>query len=221
MNVFNLVIPAICYICNKRITDQRDCLCQNCEKYLERKYGILKAEEKLGQLYFFKVASIYDFGHISRELIHIYKYRSIKEIGRFFGKKAVEVLKNEYKEFTAIDGILSVPMHRKRYQERSFDHAHFLCDNISKSLKITDYSYLLKKNKNSQKQSFLDFEARLKNPLNTFTVKKNNVLPGKTILLIDDIFTTGATANALCKVLSENGVKKIYVFTIASGSDPK
>ncbi|MCL2063345.1 MAG: hypothetical protein FWG98_03100 [Candidatus Cloacimonetes bacterium] len=216
--IFNLAFPAVCYNCNRRISIQKECLCHNCLTYLERKKGLLKGEDELGERYFYKVASLYDYGHISRELIHIYKYKSIKKIGYFLANKAIEVLKSEYLEFINVDGILAVPMHKKRYQERHLDQARLLTSIISKSLKIKDLSSMIVKNTNSPKQALLDFEARLKNPINSFKIKNEKVFKDKTLLVIDDIFTTGATANALCKELITYGAKRIYVFVIAAGS---
>ena len=216
--LLNLILPAVCYNCNRRITHQKECLCPYCFSYLERKKGFLKGEDELGKRYFFKAASMYDYGHISRQLLHVYKYESIKEIGRYFGNQAISVLKADYPEFINVDGILSVPMHKKRFQDRNYDHVHLIVKIISKALLLNDFSYNITKIVNSPKQSLLDFGDRIKNPENSFKIKDRQVFKDKTLLLIDDIFTTGATVNALCKELTESGVKKVYVFCIAAGS---
>ena len=215
--LLNLAIPAVCYLCHRRISMQKECLCPYCFSYLERKKNLLKGEDELGQRYFYRAASLYDYGHIVREMLHIYKYRSIKQIGRFFSEIAVDVLRAEYQEFVDVEGIVAVPMHKKRYKERTFDHARFMANIIAKSFNLKDFSSKVKKSVHSEKQALLDFDKRLKNPLNSFKIKDNSMFQNKTILVIDDIFTTGATANALSHVLIENGVKRVYIFVIAAG----
>jgi len=217
-SILNIIVPAVCYACNRRIAVQKDCLCPYCFSYLERKNDFIHMEEELGQRYFRQAASIYKYGHIARQLLHIYKYNSIQEIGKFFSNIAVDILLKEYAMFVNVDGIVAVPMHRKRYNERSFDHVHYMAKIISKSLNLVDYSNEIIKSVNSPKQAFLSFNERLTNPIGTFQIKNKTVFKDKTILVIDDIFTTGATANALSKTLIENGAKETFIFVMATGS---
>ena len=215
-NILNVMIPPVCYTCNSRITIQKDCVCNNCFINIERNIDKLNGSSELGVRYFSKVESLYDYGQIVRELIHVYKYSSIKEIGRYLGRKAEEVLRREYPDFLNCDAIMSVPMHRSRYEERAFDHANYLLKIINKTLQITDYSKYIEKSVNTPKQAFLDIDKRLQNPKNSFRIKNSDVFKNKNILLIDDIFTSGATVNSVCKLLKENGANYINVFTIAA-----
>jgi predicted amidophosphoribosyltransferase len=73
----------------------------------------------------------------------------------------------------------------------------------------------LVRNRETQSQTFLAAEERQKNVRNAFEVINSELLKNTTVLLLDDLITTGSTANECAKVLKENKVKKIYVLAIA------
>ena len=220
LSIFNLILPAVCYSCRKRISIQKQSLCYECAEKLERKKEYITGEIELGEKYFDKAISLFKYDFRVRNLIHDFKYRGIKEIGNYFADIAIEVLKKDYLEFINIDFVVAVPMHKVRQRERSFNQAEYLSKRISKALDLEDCSSLVIKNFQTEKQVFKDLDKRLnaKSSAPIYKVKEKEYFTGKTVLIIDDVFTSGATANELSKVLKENGVKKIYVFTIASGN---
>jgi ComF family protein len=174
-----------------------------------------EGEKELGKTYFYKAFSLYEFDYMTRSLLHNYKYHSIKLIGKYLARKALDVIMNDFPELLSVDTIVAVPMHKSR--EDSFNHAHVLCKHIAYGLNIKDSSKQVQKAKHTDKQALLKYKDRLKSPAGSFKVKKSNDFKGKTVLIIDDIFTTGATVNELSKTLIESGATKIYVFVIAAG----
>jgi len=220
LSLFNLILPAVCYSCKKRISIQKQSLCYECAEKLERKKEYLTGEIELSEKHFDKAVSLFKYDFRVRNLIHDFKYRGIKEIGNYFSNIAIEVLKNDYPEFVNVDFVVAVPMHKVRQRERSFNQAEYLSKRISKAFDLKDCSSLAIKNFQTEKQVFKDLDKRLSTKSTTpiYKVKDKDHFIGKKVLVIDDVFTSGATANEFSKVLKENGVKKIYVFTIASGN---
>ena len=80
---------------------------------------------------------------------------------------------------------------------------------------IKTYNNILIKNKNNTKQSLLSREDRSKNVYGVYKIQDNEKIYKKNILLLDDIYTTGATVNECCKMLKFAGAKQVDVFTIA------
>ena len=217
MKIFNLVLPAVCYSCRKRISSQRECLCPECKQKLTRKREYLFGEAALGERYFYKAVSLFNYDFRTRELLHDFKYRGIKEIGNFFSNLAVDALKKEYMEFINVDCVVSTPMHKVKQRQRTFNQANYLCKKIAGTLNIQDLSALITKTLFTENQSLNDLTNRTKNLQGTFMIKDKKAFEDKTVLLIDDVFTTGATANELSKVLRDSGASRVYVFIIASG----
>ena len=221
MSMFNLVIPAVCYSCRKRVNLQKQCLCFECVAKLKRKKEYLIGEIALEDKYFDKAVSIYNFDFKVRELIHDFKYRGIKEIGNYFSDIAIDVLRREYPEFINVDFVVSVPMAKVQERERLFNQAEYLSKRITIGLGLKDCSHLITKTRRTEKQALKDLDMRMKGRLEItptiYVVKDKHAFEGKTVLVIDDVFTSGATANEFSKTLKECGAKKIYVFAIASG----
>ncbi len=99
---------------------------------------------------------------------------------------------------------------------RSFDHILYLVKRVSQ---LTGIPYVrLMQTSFSFRQSKLNKTKRMKNRDNKFSLKKWIILPDE-IILIDDVISTGSTANACAKVLKEAGVKKVYGLFLASNQD--
>jgi len=216
-NFLDLIAPPVCFVCQKKIENLNNCLCYNCSSKLKRNYDPYYLKKELGDIYINNVFYLYYYDHILRELIHYFKYREVKVVGNFFAYKAANIIKTEYPYLLEVDGIVSVPMHPTRRRERIYNHAVLFASKLSQLLNIYDYSHTIVKTKNTTKQSLSIFEDRFIKPRNTFKVKNDYDFTGKTLMLVDDVFTTGATANELAKILKKNGAKIVHVFTIASG----
>ena len=114
------------------------------------------------------------------------------------------------------DIICPVPLSNYRLKERGFNQSYVLAYDISKSLNIPLISILKKKVKKTQVG--LDDKRRWINIKGTFFIKwgkRQFEINDKKILLVDDVFTTGATANECAKVLKKNGAKNVSVLTLA------
>ena len=117
------------------------------------------------------------------------------------------------------DYLIPVPMHRKRLLKRRYNQAALLCKYLSrKSLVSTDY-FSLVRIKNTVPQVSLSGAKRRNNLKKAFAVKNPEKLKGKSVVLIDDVKTTGSTLRECAKVLQKAGVVNIYTLTLSQTDD--
>ncbi len=133
-----------------------------------------------------------------------------KSFSKFLKKYEKKLFKNEL-----YDIIIAIPISKNRLKTRGYNQSELLAREIAKNFGLKLEQNIIKKVKNNIAQSTLSKEEREKNVKNVYKIINKETMQNKNILLIDDIFTTGATVNECSKMLKQNGVKKIDVFTIA------
>ena len=186
--------------CGKQIRSMEKEYCYDClhtHHYYEQGLSLWNHREPVNQ-------SIYQF-----------KYHNQRRYGILYSR---ELVKNFYKE---IDGwhpdvIMPVPLHRARRRKRGYNQAQILADEIGKMMHIPVDSEHLIRIKKTNPQKKLGHDARKKNLKNAFVLKET-FRPSETVLLIDDIYTTGNTLDAAAKALKQKGVKNVYFLTISIG----
>ncbi len=116
-----------------------------------------------------------------------------------------------------IDLITAVPMHRKRFSETGYNHAEVVADLVCKTLGIKKDYDILGKNRSTRSQHELTRAERLKAVKGSYFIKrKHNDIKGMTILLCDDIITTGSTLSECSRLLLKAGAERVYCLTLAS-----
>lgn len=113
------------------------------------------------------------------------------------------------------DIIIPVPIHKKRYKERGYNQSELLASEIAKTLNISIEKRVLIKNVNNTPQSKLSKIERKNNANGVYKIINAQKIKNKKIIIIDDIYTTGSTANECSKLLKQAGASEIAVFTIA------
>ena len=113
------------------------------------------------------------------------------------------------------DIIIPVPIHKKRYKERGYNQSELLASEIARTLNISIEKHVLTKNVNNTPQSKLSKIERKNNANGVYKIINAQKIKNKKIIIIDDIYTTGSTANECSKVLKQAGASEIAVFTIA------
>ncbi len=232
--ILDLVYPPVCGICGKF---NQEFLCKKCQKMLEAE-AKFKIDKVDNQEYFFENhLYIFKYEGIIRKLILNYKFNEKSYLYKTFVNF---LLKNEkfFKILKSYDTIIPVPVSLKRMKERGYNQSELIADEIVKQITEISSKQMLKeilstqnnnmqkaececithcliKNKNIIEQSKLNKEQRQKNIQGVYILKNKEKIVNKKILLIDDIYTTGSTANECCKILQEGKPKKIDVFTIA------
>lgn len=117
-----------------------------------------------------------------------------------------------------IDLIVPIPLHPVKLRERQFNQSEALATYLAKKLNKKIIKDRIKRIKYTLPQTELKREDRLKNVKDAFLAKRHNGFEDRTILLIDDVFTTGATLHECAKSLKNAGAKKVIAFALARGN---
>ncbi|MBH0183085.1 MAG: ComF family protein [Nitrospira sp.] len=126
---------------------------------------------------------------------------------------------NQLPTLDSIDLIMPVPLHAGRLREREFNQSLLLSDRIGRHLCIPVSCVDLIRTVPSPAQTALSRKERLKNLRGAFAVTHPDSIAGKRILLIDDVFTTGATVNECAKTLRKTGSGDVFVLTLGRTMD--
>jgi ComF family protein len=157
-----------------------------------------------------------------REMVHLLKYERVSALARPLGAmlaRAVETLEGQAgAELT----VIAVPLFAARQRQRGYNHAVLLADAAMAELRRTRPEWKLRaahgamrRIRDTESQFALTPHGRRRNLRGAFAVAENAALAEREVLLIDDIYTTGATARECARVLRRSGAKKVWVATLA------
>ena len=118
-------------------------------------------------------------------------------------------------DFSAFDAIIPVPLHIRRLRERRFNQSLVLARALGKKHGIAVDFSLLKRRRFTLTQTGLNKSERDKNISGAFRASHSEKIPGGSFLLVDDVYTTGATINECAKTLAEAGAKRVAALTAA------
>lgn len=204
----------ICYGCKLKLEFINSNICDKCGKLLPIYNDLNICSNCLvTENYFDKAISPLKYSGILKDAIYKFKYKNGHYMYKLFGQFLLEeYLKNNLNS----DLIVPVPLHKKRKNKRGYNQSELLSKFLGKKLNIKVDTKNLIRVKNTSVQNKLSKEQRIHNLENAFKVLDKNVFKNKSILLIDDIFTTGTTVNECSKVLKECNPKEIIALTIAT-----
>jgi len=220
----DLIFPKTCFHCEISLKINERFLCSECEKKLTLLEvicpvcGAPKTEEncrvcETNNFQFDKARSIFLFNEIVQKLIHEFKYNEMTKIAKYFGKYTQRYLV-KFHPFDKIDIIAPVPLHKVRKRDRGFNQAELLAKEISQNMYWNCIPTLIRRTRFTETQTKLKKSERQVNVAKAFNINSKIDLKGKNILLVDDVFTTGATTNSIAKVLKEHKADKVYVLTV-------
>jgi ComF family protein len=146
-----------------------------------------------------------------RDAIRLFKYQGKVALANALGSLMSEALPLPLE----VDLLMPVPLHPSRLKEREFNQSLLLADRINCRLRLPlSYGNLIRV-RQTQPQTALSRRARLRNLRRAFVVLRPEEVAGKRILLVDDVATTGTTANECAKALRRAGAADVYVGTLA------
>lgn len=159
---------------------------------------------------FVKHYAIYEYGGTVRELIGQYKFRNQRSLAGFFAAALAHSLRSDYPGIP----VVPVPSRPKTVRKRGWDHIGVIVEKLSHDYRVEVLPLLRRRNGPSQKT--LDFSHRLTNlKAHIRWAGAPESVPPERVVLLDDVFTTGATASECSRVLIENGVTEVSVLTLA------
>lgn len=120
-------------------------------------------------------------------------------------------------EWREVDAIVPVPLHPRKKREREFNQAEYLAGALSRAFGVPVLSGSLRRVKDTVTQMALDAERRAANLRGAFAMRRTEAVAGKRLVLVDDVFTTGATMDACAKVLRVAGAQRVIALAVARG----
>lgn len=154
----------------------------------------------------------------SKSMILALKRHNSRDIYNFLAFNLAETLKKHYHQIPRNTIIINVPRSRKAIIKYGFDQAALLAHSVSDMMNLDYFNVLsYKSGRRLIQQKKLTLEDRRLNALNAYYIKKKNIIKfyGKRCILIDDVYTTGATLAACAKLLTDNGAKNVDCAVIA------
>ncbi len=222
VSLIDLESRSICNSCLNQISLIKPPFCGSCGLPFQFNYHLPQGSVYFCEVcrnrayYFDKARSLGKYEGVLKEAMINYKYKGNLMLLNDFMKFFFKAHKNNHCfNSKIIDLILYVPLHKKKLVKRNFDQAYLLAKSISILLERPIKIDLLFKKKETLPQAGLKKQMRINNVRGAFGIRKKNALDGKRVLLVDDVFTTGATLNECSKVLKKNGAQRIEVFTLA------
>lgn len=204
------VFPVFCFSCKKEGSH----LCYSCvdqipwDPYIETEH----LHPALGQLFSF---GVFEKETLLSSLIEQIKFQYIESLISHFDSH-ISIQKDF---FCTFDILAPLPLHAQRYAERGFNQSRLFAERIAtQHPHIMHVPHLLKRKKKTLQQATLSRDERMRNVEGAFVLREKMNLKGKCVLLLDDVYTTGATLGSAAELLKKEGAKEVSACTMARGS---
>ncbi|MDI6732058.1 MAG: ComF family protein [Candidatus Margulisbacteria bacterium] len=197
--LLDLIFPPRCEVCKK---DGKEALCNSCFS------AIRFMKPHLG------VHSVAVYDGVMKEAIQRFKFNKRKNLAGPLGVLMVQYIAELKINMQEIDTLIPVPLHPRRQRERGFNQVHYLAEIVSRYFGKPVVP-ALSRVKDTKPHFGLGREERFININQAFAVNDSRAVYNKRILLIDDIYTTGATMAECSRTLQIAGAKKIELLTLS------
>lgn len=225
MGILDLVFPKKCLNCGK----EGKYICENCLSkvpklkpvcpYCEKPSIDGMTHTKCRRVYGLDgLVSVWDYEGVVRKAILALKYRYATEIASELSGRLVAELKDRYSYLLVPDSVLApIPLHWYRGNFRGFNQSEVIGKEVAKNLGWKFVPDLLVRKKSTIPQSTLEKEKRSSNVRGAFALSSHNsyFLIPNSIILFDDVFTTGSTLKEAARVLKRKGAEEVWGLTIA------
>jgi ComF family protein len=205
-------IYRICDPCSEKIKFITGLYCQKCGVPLPFGGAHCYSCRKNGRLAYERIRSAAVYEGVLRDLVHKFKYMDRDYLDRLFGALLADTL-TITPELGEVDAVVAVPAHWTRKLVRGYNQAELLAARVARSLEKPLAKGYLRRKKMTKAQYRLSRQERKDNLQGCFICDRE--LKGRTLLVVDDICTTGATIDACAAALRHAGAKKVYGLTLA------
>ncbi len=214
----DVLFPQECLYCHKEINRPYP-LCRKCEEAVTLFSSWTVSNSSCRHLSMLGAASSYQ-NPILRKTIHFFKYKQIISLQLPLSRLLIKFIeRNNYLSSFPKEGIyvIPIPLFPRKRKERGFNQAELLAQPVALYFHWHYSPHFLQRIRNNPPQAQLeDKEKRKGNVKGIFNLQPSaKQLKGKIVLLVDDVFTTGATMEEAAKVLKKSGVKKIIGLVLA------
>lgn len=193
----------LCTVCGERVlTPHGDAICGECR---------MEAPP------FVRAAAYGSYDGGLRELIHLLKYGRVRPAAGVLGRMLAEVIQGFGSEFRSAM-VVPVPLHRSKLRQRGFNQAEEIARAALKKLSRSELllaAGVLERKRATESQTGLTDHQRQENVRGAFVVAAPELIKDRDVLLVDDVFTTGATVSECARLLRRRGAERVFVATVA------
>ena len=228
MPIGNLIYPRRCPICDDILTGDElicpECItiprkvtgprCSKCSKHLFSSEEDLCEDCREKPKRFESGISLFEYDSV-KESVQRFKNVGRCEYAKFYAGEICKNLGNDIKSFGA-DAIIPIPLHKSKLKDRGYNQSELLGELISKNTGIPIFRDVLFRTKKTKDQKTMSAQQRQNNLVGAFHMGQNDVKLD-TVILIDDVYTTGSTMDEAAGVLKAGGINKVYFVTLAIG----
>lgn len=190
----------VCLKCGKSIQDDDDEFCRDCGRGLH---------------IYDQAAAVYEYSRAVKNSIYRFKYYNKREYASSYAAEMVRSCGGMINVWSP-DVIMPVPIHSSRLKERGYNQAGLIAAELGRLMGIPVDETSLKRVVRTTPMKELNNLQRIKNLQNAFQVDRKDVIYKK-VLIVDDIYTTGATFDACAAVLKESGTQEVYGVSLCVG----
>ena len=219
--LLDLISPRLCVVCGQRLTVSEDIICSRCNFHLPRTgFHLNPYENEMAKMFWHLLpieratALFYYESHSeTANILYELKYKGHPEIGEVMGRIiAKELLPSGF--FDGIDGIVPVPLAKKRQRQRGYNQSLEIARGISETTSLPIYHKVVRRKAFEDSQTHKGRWERNENVEGVFELKDPIAIQGKHLLIIDDVVTTGATVISCAKELCKAGNIKVSVLAL-------
>lgn len=225
----DILYPPRCPVCNGILRDRQRNICPECENLLHpltkhycMKCGkpVKETEEYCTQCStvhrsFERGRGVFLYNTQMKQSLLRYKFFGSREYGKYYAEAICRYVGRDIRRWNP-DVIVPVPLHRRKMKMRGFNQAADLAERTGSLLQIPVAEWLVYKEKETRSQKKLDARERKQNLKDAF--QASYPVNGLRILLMDDVYTTGSTVEAMTECLLENGAEAVFFVTLCMGS---
>lgn len=224
------LFPAKCAICGRLLSRDEDFLCARCDgkinyaadgpvctvcgRPLAFSESVMCGKCLSGENPFCGGAQLFIYDENIKPAIYAFKYKNIRDIGRHIGRRMHEHLGETAAAWNA-DALIPVPVHKKRYLQRGFNQSEIIADSLGGLLGTPVRTDVLFRVRQTRPQKQLGTGQRARNLEGAFRADREKASGLGRVILIDDIYTSGATLGECARVLKDAGTDMIFFLTAA------
>jgi len=232
LQLLDFLYPLHCTLCGVKVSPERGELCEPCLDAFPQNEppfcpfcgeGRLSRPDPVVCLSCFGRPFVFDrawsailYEGAARDCLHHFKYRERALLSKPLGGLLIQFA-GGHLPMESFDALLPVPLSRRREMERGYNQSFLLARGLTEAFHLPLLKKCLIRRRDTPSQITLSKEERFRNVKGAFLVRRTSPLGGKRLLLVDDILTTGATANACAAALKEAGAASVSVLTLARG----
>jgi len=216
--IINIIYPPSCIFCRQILSYDSDLqICGAC--YCDLPFSgeeLLATTQEDGDHYCDGAVSVFEYTGVVKESLIRFKFYNEPGYYRTYAELIAEKL-TKLVDIGQYHMVLSVPLHKHKEISRGYNQACLISKELSRKLKLPERSRLIKRCRYTEAQSLLDKEKRSQNVKGAFVVASPDRVAGKSVLLVDDILTTGSTLEECGRVLKSAGAVKVTAVVVATG----